>query len=121
MELADKVRSRRMELGWSQEELASKMGYKSRTSINKIENGRPVTQKIIFRLSEVLDVPIDYLMGWEKDDPKTQSVETAELHFEMIMDEDFVGMFQDFKLLDKKEKQIVKNLAHSLAEAKTEA
>ena len=67
MNLADKVRQRRMELGWSQEELSTRMGYKSRTSINKIENGRPVTQKIIYRLSEVLDVPIEYLMGWEEE------------------------------------------------------
>lgn len=121
MELADKVRLRRIELGWSQEELASRMGYKSRSSINKIENGRPVTQKIIFRLSEVLDVTIDYLMGWEKDDPKTQSVEMAELHFEIVTDEDIVDMFPDFKRLSKAEKQIIKNLAHDLAEAKTEA
>lgn len=121
MELADKVRLRRVELGWSQEELASRMGYKSRSSINKIENGRPVTQKIIFRLSEVLDVPIDYLMGWEKDDAKTQTVEAVQIHVEMITDEDYVEMFPDFKVLDKRERQIVKNLVHGMAEEKKEA
>ena len=56
MDLANKVRIRREELGWSQEELAKRMGYSSRTSINKIENGRPCSQKIIVRLAEALDV-----------------------------------------------------------------
>ena len=67
MDLGQKVKQRREVLGWSQEELATRMGYKSRTSINKIENGRPVTQKIIKRLAEVLDVPISFLMGWDNE------------------------------------------------------
>ena len=67
MDLADKVRKRREELGWSQEELAHKMGYSSRTSINKIEMGRPCSQKIIARLAEALDVSIAYLMGWDQE------------------------------------------------------
>lgn len=65
MDLAEKVRKRRNELGWSQEELALKMGYKSRVSVNKIECGRPVSQKIIYRLSQALGVTPGYLMGWE--------------------------------------------------------
>ena len=48
-------------------------------------------------------------------------VEMAEIHVEMIQDEDLMEMLPDFWKLDKREKQIVKNLAHSLAEAKTEA
>lgn len=65
MNLASKVKQRRIELGLSQEELAKKMGYSSRTSINKIENGRPVSQKIIVRLAEALETTPAYLMGWE--------------------------------------------------------
>ena len=120
MELADKVRLRRMELGWSQEELASRMGYKSRSSINKIENGRPVTQKIIYRLSEVLDVPINYLMGWEEA-IQEKPVEMAERHFEMIMDEDLNDIFEDLQYLDVRERKMVKDLAHNLRIIKTEA
>lgn len=67
MNLASKVKQRRIELGLSQEELAKKMGYSSRTSINKIENGRPVSQKIIVRLAEALETTPAYLMGWDND------------------------------------------------------
>lgn len=67
MELADRVRQRRIELGLSQEELAEKMGYSSRSSINKIEMGRPISQKIIVRLAKALDTTPAYLMGWDQE------------------------------------------------------
>lgn len=76
MNLGEKVKNRREELGLSQEDLALKMGYKSRSSINKIETGRPVSQKIIARLSEALNISIPYLMGWE-DEIEEKPVETA--------------------------------------------
>ena len=40
----------------------------------------------------------------------------AELHVEMIMDEDLTELFEDFKTLDKKKRKIVKDLVKSLAE-----
>lgn len=68
--LGDRVKELRLSLGWSQDELAKRMGYKSRSSINKIESGRPVTQKIIVRLAEVLYTTPSYLMGWEEEENK---------------------------------------------------
>lgn len=77
MDLANKVKKRREELGWSQEELSARMGYSSRTSINKIENGRACSQKIIARLAEALDVSIAYLMDWgsEADNEKKSTAD----------------------------------------------
>ena len=77
MDLGNKVKLRREQLGMSQEELAFKMGYKSRTSINKIENGRPVSQKIIVRLAEVLQVSVHYLMGWDEEETKKPATENG--------------------------------------------
>ena len=37
MELYKRIKARREKLGMSQEELATKLGYKSRSTINKIE------------------------------------------------------------------------------------
>lgn len=75
MNLADRVKQRREELGLSQEQLALKMGYNSRTSINKIENGRPCSQKIIARLAEALQVSIPYLMGWEDEEKEKPTIQ----------------------------------------------
>ena len=50
----------------SQEELALKMGYKSRTSINKIELGlADVSSSKVQEFAKVLGVSTSYLMGWE--------------------------------------------------------
>ena len=76
MKLAERVKLKRKELEMSQDELASRMGYKSRTSINKIEMGRPVSQKIIVRLAESLGVTPSYLMGWEDEENEKQQEES---------------------------------------------
>ena len=87
MDLANRVRHRREELGLSQEDLALRMGYSSRTSVNKIENGRPCSQKIIARLAEALGVGIPYLMGWDeeqKEKPTAQDDELSEAKRKLI-------------------------------------
>lgn len=66
MTLAERVKQRRIELDLTQEQLAAKMGYSSKVSISKIENGRPISQKIIVKLAEVLETTPSYLMGWEE-------------------------------------------------------
>lgn len=73
MTLGERVKKMRHELHMSQQELAIRMGYSSGSSINKIEKGRPVTQKIIVRLADALHTTPSYLMGW--DDEKTVTVE----------------------------------------------
>lgn len=61
--IGDKIKKRREELGISQEELAKRMGYKSRSSINKIElNLSDVPQKKIIDFAKALDTTISYLM-----------------------------------------------------------
>ena len=61
--IGDKIKKRREELGLSQDELAKRMGYKSRSSINKIElNLSDVPQKKIIDFAKALDTTIGYLM-----------------------------------------------------------
>ena len=42
--------------------------------------------------------------------------EMAEIHVEMIIDEDLGEIFEDFKKLDANKRKIVKDLVHSLAD-----
>ena len=68
MTVADRVKLRREELGMSQEELAHKMGLKSRSSITRIEkSGDEISLKDVERLSEALDCSPMYLMDWSDD------------------------------------------------------
>ena len=58
--------ARRKELGMTQEELAKKMGYKSKSTINKIENGtNDIPQSKVVKFAEVLETTIADLMGWK--------------------------------------------------------
>lgn len=66
--IAQRIKNRRIELKMSQDELAEKVGYKSRSSINKLEkDARNLPQNKILSLAEALDVSPSYLMGWEKN------------------------------------------------------
>ena len=65
----ERVKKRRKELNLTQEELAKKMGYQNRSSINNIEaGGRQISQKIVEKLADALDVSPAYLMCWTDDD-----------------------------------------------------
>ena len=55
-------------------------------------------------------------MGWQEE-IENDPVGTAERHFEVLMDEDFMDIFEDFRRLDANKKKIVKDLVHTLAEA----
>jgi len=65
MSAADRIRARREELGLSQEELAFKLGYKNRSSVNKVENSRDLSLKKVRQYAEALQCSPAYLMGWE--------------------------------------------------------
>lgn len=68
MEIGQIIKRRREELGISQEELALKAGYKSRSSINKIEvDGRGLPQSKITTIAKALKTTPAFLMGWETD------------------------------------------------------
>ena len=80
LELFRRIRSRREELGMSQEELAKRVGYKSRSSINKIELGKnDITQSKIAEIALALGTTPEYLMGWQSEISKRVNEDEAEL------------------------------------------
>lgn len=67
MDLGKRIKKRREELNISQEVLAKKMGYKSRSSINKIELGlNDIYQSKIAGFAKALETTPAYLMGWDE-------------------------------------------------------
>lgn len=110
MELAERVRRRREELGLSQEELARRMGYQSRTSINKIEMGRPVSQKIIVRLAAALDTTPVYLMGYVEENVAKKNSAIAGAVMKMRTDEQFLAAVEKLMELDPEKLKSVDQL-----------
>lgn len=71
MTTGERIRMRRIDLGLSQEELAAKLGYAHKSSINKIELGlRNLTQSKIMAIAEALDTTPSYIMGWDDEEPE---------------------------------------------------
>ena len=65
--IGDNIRNRRIELDMTQEELATKMGYRSKSTINKIELGKnDIPQSKIVQFAQVLNTTPKALMGWEE-------------------------------------------------------
>lgn len=63
--IGQRIRLKREEIGMTQEQLANKLGYKSKSSIAKIESGeRDLRQKNIKTIADALSTTPDYLMGW---------------------------------------------------------
>lgn len=116
MNIGDKIRSARLAKGMTQEELGELLGVQ-KSAVAKYENGRIVNIKrsTLKKISDILGVrPSELIYDKIEADP----VGTAERHFEMLMDEDFVGMFEEFRSLDASKRKIVKDLVHSLAQTK---
>ena len=113
--LGQRVADLRKRLGMTQEELAHRIGYKSKSAINKIElGGRDLPQKKIADIARALGVSPAYLMGWDEDKPE----ETGSLAAEFLLDPDLMAMAPDFLSLDAADRAMVMTLVSSLA-AKT--
>ncbi len=57
MKIGEKLKELRIERGWSQEQVATRLGYKSRSTINKIEMGKnDITQSTIFAFAKLFRI-----------------------------------------------------------------
>ena len=65
--MAQRIKQRREQLGMTQEELAKKLGYASRSSVNKVEKSRELSNKKVKLYSDALKCTPAYLMGWDEE------------------------------------------------------
>jgi len=103
------------EKGKSRRDVADAIGVSYFTFTDWVKGKTYPRMNMVEKLAKYFGIKISDLI--EKKTIEENPVEMAELHFEMIMDEDISEIFADFKKLDKKQKQIVKNLIHEMADA----
>lgn len=91
----------------------------SKSLMTDLKSGRKktVNADTAQKIASYFEVSVGYLLG-EEDKIKNNPAGMAELHFEMIMDEDLSEIFEDFKSLNDNQRKIVKDLVRSLAENK---
>lgn len=85
MTIGDRIKKRRNELGMTQEELAQKLGYASRSSVNKVEKSRELSNKKVKLYSDALKCTPAYLMGWDEEYADTQET-LDDQHFDLLAD-----------------------------------
>ena len=99
LELYKRIRERREELHISQDDLARKVGYKSRTSIHKIEMGMTdLSQSKIMEIADALSTTPEYLMGW------------TDYSLPHITEEEF-ELLECYRQLTPEKKQLLKSVA----------
>lgn len=86
MNIGHRIKERRELLGMSQDELAKKVGYKSRSSVNKIESdGRGLPQTKIVAFANALETTPAYLMGWEADPDRGTEKDVQERFVDFVV------------------------------------
>lgn len=107
-DIGERIKMRREELNMSQDELARAAGYKSRSSINKIEvDGRGLPQKKIVAIANALRVTPAYLMGWEDE----EDVRTIQIPIEEER------LLTQIRQLTKTNQYLLKNIIQSMIDS----
>lgn len=105
------IRKRRKELRMTQDELARRTGYTSRSSIAKIEQGLvDLPQTKIKLFADALGVTSSELMG---DDHLV--ADHAEFHASILKDFELLEMIRKYKTLSPSGQQIIKNMIDELS------
>lgn len=104
----------RKQAGMTQEELAVKVGYKTKSAINKIELGlRDLPQKKIAAFAQALGVTPGHLMGWD-----APAKEHGALAAQVLRDPDALDMVRNYFKLSEADQYTVRLMVASLAEKK---
>lgn len=116
MGMAERIKERRTSLGFTQEELATKLGLQ-KSAIAKYENGRVknIKRTVILRMAEVLECPPSYLMDID-DDRKAITEDTIE-----HLTPREKAHLRNYRDLDDDNKTRVEGLTASLLSAQQEA
>lgn len=95
-EIGERIKAKRLQLHLTQEELALKLGYKSRSSINKIELGiNDISQKQISYFAKALNTTPAYLLGLEEENFNTSiSINNNGMKKEYVVTEEQLKIIQ---------------------------
>ena len=96
--IGKKVKARREQLGLTQEELAKKLGYKSKSTINKIElDINDVSQSKLIKLADALEVDPMYFIEIDTPTVPPRVEAYIEKFLKLSADkQDAIGKYIDF-------------------------
>lgn len=77
MTVGQRICSERTKKGWSQEELARRMGYKTRNAIYQYEKAENMKLSLIQKFADVLGCTTSYLAGWDEEESAEERLRAA--------------------------------------------
>ena len=111
--IGQRIRMKREELGMTQQELADKLGFKSRASVNKLElDIRTPRQQIIKALADALETDVLYILGISEETERKEK-ELCELFADCYGKESY-RIVSDFLKLDANDRSAVAAMIKSL-------
>ena len=101
------IKNKRLELGMTQEELAHKVGYKTKGSIQKLENTRDMPIKKLKPIAEALGIDVKVLLGWDdvEEEKAAPTLENADLLADIMHDPRLVEELKKVMQFDEKKKE----------------
>lgn len=110
MNIGERIRLKRNEKGWSQRDLAEKMGYSNHSTIGKIETGKvDLPTSKVEQFAEVLGTSVAYLHGWEEMQQKNSTL--AGLTVRMRKDNEFLSVVEIISELSPEQLASIKQVA----------
>lgn len=113
MEVGERIRRRREELKMTQDELAQKVGYTSRSSVAKVEaNANGMVQSKLILFAEALQTTPAYLLGWtEASATEYQKADTiSDIIIKLRSDDELLEIVKDVCNLSDEQRVVVKTL-----------
>jgi transcriptional regulator with XRE-family HTH domain len=99
MEVGERIKARREQLNMTQDELAKKVGYTSRSSVAKVEaNANGMVQSKLILFANALQTTPAYLLGWEEE-PHTKNDAITDIILRLRSDNNFLTVVQNINSL----------------------
>ena len=109
------IQAARKRMGLTQEELATRMGYKSKSTINKIEMGiNDIPQSKIMKFAEVLGTSPAALMGWVDEKTSAKNADLVQVVAKLRKDPEFFEVVSMLADLPESEYDSIKTLVSAL-------
>lgn len=115
-QIGENIRRRRIELKMTQEELAIRVGYTSKSTINKIEQGvNDVQQSKIEQFANALNTSPSVLMGWVDENTGKKNDTLAGIVLHLRKDEELLEMVEALAELTPEKRQAVKSVLNAFS------
>lgn len=87
MEMSERIKERRIFMGYTQEELGEKLGLQ-KSAIAKYENGRVenIKRSVIANMAKILECSPSYLMGWSDAEQPKEELPKIMQYYECLND-----------------------------------